>query len=80
MRLNCNTPVLQYSNTPLLQLSLIKCSLAALAGCLLLLRGAALSGSQADWQTDWERAVKAAEKEGELSFYTRFLNPPLTPS
>jgi hypothetical protein len=41
-----------------------------LAGCLLLLCGSALSQPRADWHADWEKAVKAAEKEGEVSFYT----------
>ena len=44
--------------------------LSLLFGWTLLFSGAALSKSRADWQPDWERVLKAAEKEGGVSFYT----------
>ncbi|MGH7831694.1 MAG: hypothetical protein ACREP8_16130, partial [Candidatus Binatia bacterium] len=48
----------------------MKVILGLLVGWLLLLCGTAFSQSRADWQADWERTTKAAEKEGEVSFYT----------
>src|SRR5262245_31259988 len=51
----------------------------ALATCLVVMGSSAFAAqSTANWQAEWERAVRAAEQEGEISYYTvgevNFLN------